>query len=596
MPSTVPERRSSSPTRTERAIVLREPRIANTATAQADRQPPATLRAAQYLRMSSNPQQYSIEIQAAAIAAYAARRGIDIVRNYSDPGRSGLTIARRKGLQQLIDDVESGQPGFDCILVFDVSRWGRFQDTDESAYYEFICTRAGIQVHYCADEFENDGSLSSVVLKSLKRAKAAGFSQDLSRNVFMGQTNIVDRGYWRGGAAPYGLRRMRVDANRNHKGMLERGEQKNLKSERVILVRGPNSEVKTLRRIFTSFAIQKKNRTQIAEELNADGSLSPGGKRWTALTVSNILANEIYLGHIIFNRSSMKLAGHRVNNPPDVWIRHDNAFKAIVEPRLFARAQMRLVQVAHNKQETDQQLLDRLANLLRRKGRLSVHIIAAAKTMPHPSVYTKRFGSLMRAYELVGYRPNARYRFMEIAVEIDRTICSVVDDIILNLRGRGVNASFLRELYLVTISGGLTVSVAVARAVSDGDTRARRWEVRKLKYQKAELTLLIRMDSGNTGIQDYFLLPTAALPLTKDRKKLRVSDHLFCRMRLDSLEAVMAALYGRLRVSREENRVTGAHPLPIQNEIRAIRASQAKPLTPGRTKRRSVRKAGGARP
>ncbi|MBR0800749.1 recombinase family protein [Bradyrhizobium jicamae] len=269
--------------------------------------------------MSSNPQQYSIEIQAAAIAAYAARRGIEIVRNYSDPGRRGLTIARPQGLQQLIDDVESGQPGFDCVLVFDASRWGRFQDTDESAYYEFICKRAGIQVHYCADEFENDGSLSSVMLKSLKRAKAAGFSQDLSRNAFMGQTNTVDQGYWRGGAAPYGLRRMRVDANGNHKGILEHGEQKNLKSERVILVRGPSSEVKIVRRIFTSFAIEKRNRTQIAEELNAEGPLSPGGKRWTSLTVSNILANEIYLGHIIFNRSSMKLAGQRVDNPPDMW-------------------------------------------------------------------------------------------------------------------------------------------------------------------------------------------------------------------------------------------------------------------------------------
>ncbi|MBR0800750.1 hypothetical protein JQ615_35855 [Bradyrhizobium jicamae] len=249
----------------------------------------------------------------------------------------------------------------------------------------------------------------------------------------------------------------------------------------------------------------------------------------------------------------------------------------MVEPRLFAKTQKRLAQVANNKQETDQQLLDSLADLLRRKGRLSVHIIAAAKTVPHPSVYTKRFGSLMKDYELVGYRPSTRYRFMEVAVEIDRTICSVVDDdIIINLTGRGVNASFLQELYFVTISGGLTVSVAVARSVSDGDVRARRWEVRKLKYQKAALTLLIRMDHGNNCIQDYFLLPTAALPLTKDRKKLRASDHLFGRMRLDSLEAVMAALYGRLRVSREQSTITRAHPPSIQNETATSRASRTR--------------------
>ena len=69
-------------------------------------------------------------------------------------------------------------------------------------------------------------------------------------------------------------------------------------------------------------------------------------------------------------------------------------------------------------------------------------------------------------YELAGFKPEARYRFLEVAAEIDRVICSAVDDIIIELRRRGLNASFLQELYLLTISGGLTVAVAVARAVS----------------------------------------------------------------------------------------------------------------------------------
>src|SRR5213595_3290949 len=96
------------------------------------------LRAAQYLRVSTNLQKYSIENQAAAIAAYAARRNISIVTTYSDR-RSGVRIAGREGLKQLIRDVQHGRTGFDCILVYDVSRWGRFPDVDESGYYEFIC-------------------------------------------------------------------------------------------------------------------------------------------------------------------------------------------------------------------------------------------------------------------------------------------------------------------------------------------------------------------------------------------------------------------------------------------------------------------------
>jgi DNA invertase Pin-like site-specific DNA recombinase len=82
---------------------------------------------------------------------YAARRGIEIVKAYADR-LSGLRIAGRDALRELIKDVELGRTQFDCILVYDVSRWGRFQDVDESAYYEFSCKRAGIHVHYCAYE------------------------------------------------------------------------------------------------------------------------------------------------------------------------------------------------------------------------------------------------------------------------------------------------------------------------------------------------------------------------------------------------------------------------------------------------------------
>jgi DNA invertase Pin-like site-specific DNA recombinase len=88
-----------------------------------------------------------------AIAAYAARRHITIVRTYADPGRSGLRIDGRDGLQDLIRDVQLGRVDFNCVLVYDITRWGRFQDVDESAYYEFICKRAGVRVEYCADDF-----------------------------------------------------------------------------------------------------------------------------------------------------------------------------------------------------------------------------------------------------------------------------------------------------------------------------------------------------------------------------------------------------------------------------------------------------------
>lgn len=116
---------------------------------------PSALRAAEYVRMSTEHQQYSTQNQCDKIREYAASRGIEVVRTYADEGKSGLRIDGREALQSLIRDVTTGRPDFQAILVYDVSRWGRFQDADESAYYEYICRRAGIQVIYCAEQFDN---------------------------------------------------------------------------------------------------------------------------------------------------------------------------------------------------------------------------------------------------------------------------------------------------------------------------------------------------------------------------------------------------------------------------------------------------------
>lgn len=79
-------------------------------------------RAAQYVRISTEHQQYSTENQADKIREYAVRRNIEIVRTYADEGKSGLRIDGRQALQQLIGDVQSGKIDFQIILVYGVSR------------------------------------------------------------------------------------------------------------------------------------------------------------------------------------------------------------------------------------------------------------------------------------------------------------------------------------------------------------------------------------------------------------------------------------------------------------------------------------------
>mgnify|MGYP000601137075 CR=1 FL=1 len=143
-------------------------------------------KAVKYVRMSTEHQQYSTENQSDKINEYALKRGIEIIKTYADEGKSGLKIEGRQSLQELIRIVESGEADFQIILVYDISRWGRFQDADESAYYEYICKRKGIQVTYCAEQFENDGSPVSTIVKGVKRAMAGEYSRELSTKVFAG--------------------------------------------------------------------------------------------------------------------------------------------------------------------------------------------------------------------------------------------------------------------------------------------------------------------------------------------------------------------------------------------------------------------------
>ncbi len=156
------------------------------------------LPAAQYLRMSTDHQQYSIDNQADMIRKYADAQGFEIIKTYADEAKSGLALKHRLGLAKLLSDVVGGPQPYKAILVYDVSRWGRFQDADESAYYEFLCKSAGLPIHYCAEQFVNDGAMPNVVMKALKRAMAAEYSRELSSKVFEGEKCISQLGFWVG--------------------------------------------------------------------------------------------------------------------------------------------------------------------------------------------------------------------------------------------------------------------------------------------------------------------------------------------------------------------------------------------------------------
>ncbi|MGY3506325.1 DNA invertase Pin-like site-specific DNA recombinase [Bradyrhizobium sp. USDA 4471] len=482
--------------------------------------------------MSKESQKYSPDNQRNVIASYAADRGLSVVREYFDEGRSGLTIAGRDGLKELISDVQSGKTDFNCVLVYDVSRWGRFQNIDESAYYEFICTKSGVSVHYCAEEFRNDGSLPSIIHKCLSRAGAAKFSYDLSKRIFISQCHITELGYWRGGAACFGMRRLLIDEHDRPKMMLEFGQRKYLQSDRVILQAGPKPEVETVKGIFNSFVNEKKTITQIANALNDRDVATSRGAQWDANKIHKLLTNEAYIGNIVFNRFSYKLRTKAVANPPDMWVRRENAFPALIDPGVFAKAQAIIAK--RQRRMTDQEALDRLAALWKRKGHLSHKIIISTRNIPDTSTYTKRFGSLGAAYKLIGFNTKPRYQWRDTLQRIERMIDETTADIVAKVRGFGATASFDSTKRLLTIGNVFVVSLGSARCLAEGRGKPHRWAVKVDRGAPSETTLIVEMNKTNTKINGFYMFPTSALT-SAAVKKLFVTNRLFKDARRNDL-------------------------------------------------------------
>ncbi|MBL8570267.1 MAG: recombinase family protein [Phreatobacter sp.] len=472
------------------------------------------------MRMSTDHQRYSTENQLDTIKAFAEARDIEIVRVYEDAGKSGLNLEGREAFQRLLAYVERG-PDFGAILVYDISRWGRFQNADQGAHLEFLCSRADIVVHYCAEQFENDGSISSNLLKTVKRVMAGEYSRELSVKVFAGQCRLVEKGFRQGGMAGYGLRRLLVDEHGEPKAELMLGERKSLQTDRVILVLGPTEEVETVRRIYRLFVEQGVQEAEIAARLNRDGLLTDLGRSWTRGTVHEILTNPKYIGDNVFNRVSFKLKMRRVVNTPDRWVRARGAFTALVDTDVFERA-ARIVE-DRSRKLSDTDLLDLLRSLLRAQGSLSSLVIDERDDMPSSSVYRNRFGSLLRAYHLVGYNPRRDYRYIEINRRIRTLHPDVVAAVVDGLRAAGGEVSVDFDTGLLDINGEFKASVVIARC---GETQAGspRWRIRLDTGLAPDITVAVRMDRGNVSPLDYYLLPR--LDMTEPNLRLAQNNGL----------------------------------------------------------------------
>jgi DNA invertase Pin-like site-specific DNA recombinase len=485
------------------------------------------LRAAQYVRMSTDKQVYSIQNQAAAIAVYAHARGLKIVQTYTDEGESGLRITNRRALQQLIQDITTGKADYGQLLVYDVSRWGRFQDTDESAHYEFICKQAGVKVAYCAEQFENDGSMLSSIVKNLKRVMAAEYSRELSTKVHASQSHIVRLGFRHGSPVGYGLGREVVDENQRSKGRLKKGELKSLRIDRVKVTLGTDDEVAVVKWIFQQRLLKKSN-AETARELNRRGAPTGTGGPWNAHFIGHILRNENYIGNIVYNRTSKKLGSRRVLNAPDFWVRGERCIEPIIDPSIFQRIQQMI-----RDQRTvvpQDEMLARLRRTLHKRGRLTTAIINETTGLPTSHSYVRHFGSLREAYRLIGYTCVRNYSFSDEKAIWGQVTTNLMQEVRVAVEKKGWKVVIASSDDRLRIDGKVVVLFRVARSILS--KLLRRSVVPRLRKTPHRWIVAIRLTDDNKSVRDYVMIPAKGLAKSgamqfTDKSRDRLGFHCF---------------------------------------------------------------------
>jgi DNA invertase Pin-like site-specific DNA recombinase len=458
-------------------------------------------RAARYVRMSTENQEYSIANQSDTITQYARQHDMEIVKTYNDAAKSGLTV--RPALRQLIADVEGGSADYSAILVYDVSRWGRFQDADESAYYEYRCRRANIAVHYCAEPFMNDGTPYSALVKTIKRMMAAEYSRELSVKVFAGQSRLTEMGFRQGGTAGLGLRRMLVAPSGKPKFLLARGQEKSIATDRVVLVPGPAEEIAALHEVFRLYVEERMSTTGIANLLNERGILGEGGRKWTRYIVRRMVTNPKYIGANVTNRQSAKLRGKVVQNPPEMWIRRENAFPALVDPEIFRKAQIE--SASRSTILTDKQLLDLLHGFLKRRGKISERLLRDSPDMPCGQVFAARFGGLAEAYRRIGYTPRRDLSYVKRDQPLAPIRAEFIEQVLSTLMALGASVRQDTRRHCLTINNELNVRLSIVRCCASKRTNS--WKLQFVSPFPADVTVFARTAPSNDAILDYLCIP-----------------------------------------------------------------------------------------
>lgn len=448
-------------------------------------------RAAAYVRMSTDHQELSIGLQMTAIQAYADAQDMELVAVYEDAAKSGLEIKNRAGMKRLLRDVMEEPRTFDVVLVYDVSRWGRFQDIDAAAYYEYTCRMHGAAVIYVKEMFGTAHDPMTALLKTLKRAMAAEYARELGVKCRDGQDRAIQLGFQVGPLPLIGLTRVAVDRLGNRR-LLGRRQHKGAQSDRVAWIHGPQWEVELVRRIFTMYADERGSIKSVARQLQFEDHRTAEGKRFTQGAVSNVLRNEAFAGNFVWGKKSST-----ARKKPHRETRANAVIEPIVSRELWEAVQKKL----HRRrfQRRDQaQLLAALGQRLRENPTLS-QIDLEATGLASKETYARAFGSFRAALEFAGRDLQLARSYHLARIESGRAVGDLMQDDLLELfHANGIECrGHPRSRVLIFARGArLRLQLCWPHRAQEG----LRWHVLKKSKPNAAFVLFAQMNEERQAL------------------------------------------------------------------------------------------------
>lgn len=283
--------------------------------------PSENLTAVGYLRVSTERQateeKTSLADQRAAIKQLARRLGAEIVRWFEDPGASGATAENRPAFMAMLSHCETHQQK-GLVLVLNDSRFGRFDDPEESAYWRHHLRRLGWVVRFAEGDEDTE---ARPVVRAIHAMQATAYREGVRRNARRGRRSTVEAGYW-STRAPFGYRRI-VAYPPGAARVLEHGQFK-ASNEKVKLTPHPE-EAAVVRWVFERYADGGESLHSLVRILKA----RVPERRWSRTCVAALLKNEAYRGAIVGSSDGGEY-------------RCEAAHPAIITDELWLSAQRRL--------------------------------------------------------------------------------------------------------------------------------------------------------------------------------------------------------------------------------------------------------------